>query len=72
MADTTPEGPEKVRVRLTIRPDEQIEVHPSEVPVLRAQGLLAEDEQDRPGAKPAGDKPGTKPADRAPGAKDGA
>lgn len=36
--------PDKVKVRLSIRPDEDTEVDHDELPVLRSQGLLIEGE----------------------------
>jgi hypothetical protein len=37
-------GPEKVKVRVTLFPDRDIEVPPDELPALRAQRLLIEDQ----------------------------
>lgn len=66
------------KVRLTIRPWEEIEVPEDEVKVLRSQGLLLSDEagdhdaagDDGPGATPAVTTPAGKPADSASGAQE--
>ncbi len=54
----------KVPVRLTLRPDEDWLVEPGEIPGLRAQGLLIEDDTEAAQAAPvpAGDPPANPPA----------
>ena len=48
--------PDEVEVRVSLFPDKPIKVHPNEIPVLRAQGILIEDEPPAPAPAKAGEQ----------------
>ncbi|MCW2904451.1 MAG: hypothetical protein JWO67_6716 [Streptosporangiaceae bacterium] len=51
---------DKVKVRVSMHPDRDIEVSPDEVPVLRRQGILVEDD-----AKPTAARAGSRSSGQA-------